>query len=294
MFRTCLAFALVFSLPSAIFPQTNAEQASKPAIAPVQPPRPHSMDTTQIPDSVKTSVSNTIDSAQASAKLVDSAKAASESDTSVASKALSAPSVMAPESKPAPPEITDLRLINDPPLIAKEYGFGILGSVVAGALGFYIGSGIETAIVGESKAHKGTLTFTGIRYDNFKGAFWGGASGMVLGSALTTYFIGQTEEEDGGFFGTLLGTAMAAGGALYVSHLIGVNDEIDWKPFVPLLALPSLGGTLGFNVTRWLSDRKRDSIVGGQASVYLHPPRVAWSPGPNGDRLEISALNLTF
>src|SRR4051812_29295048 len=47
----------------------------------------------------------------------------------------------------------DFRLINDPPLVAREYGFGILGSLVAGTLGFYIGSGIETAITSESRAH---------------------------------------------------------------------------------------------------------------------------------------------
>lgn len=299
MFRTCLAFAFVLSLATAAFPQTNAEKVSKPAVAPVQPPRPNPKDTTQIPDSVKSTVTNAIDEAQAPAPAtgLDSAKAAAASDSSFGpdtSAASKASSVMVPESKPSRPDVADLRLFNDPPLIAKEYGFGILGSVVAGALGFYIGSGIETAIVGESKAHKGTLTFTGIRYDNFKGAFWGGASGMVLGSALTTYFVGQTDEENGGFFATLAGTAAAAGGALYVAHLIGVNDDIDWKPFVPLLAIPSLGGTLGFNLSRWFSDRKRESVVSGQASVYLHPPRLGWSPGPDGDRLEISALNMTF
>ena len=77
------------------------------------------------------------------------------------------------EFKRDPP---DRRLFNDPRLAAKEYGAGILGSVVAGTLCFYIGSGIETAIVGETDAHKGTLKFTGIRYDNYKGAFWGGAT----------------------------------------------------------------------------------------------------------------------
>ncbi|HKP97049.1 MAG TPA: hypothetical protein VJ385_14960, partial [Fibrobacteria bacterium] len=178
--------------------------------------------------------------------------------------------------------------------IAKEYGFGILGSLVAGSLGFFIGSGIETAIEGESKAHKGTLKFTGIRYDDFQGAFWGGATGIVLGSALTTYFIGQTEEEDGGFFLTLAGTAAASAGAFYIAHLAGSNDDVDWKPFIPLLAIPSLGGTLGFNVSRWFNDRKREKVVGHEASVWLHPPGLAWGRTEGGDRLEVRALNLTF
>jgi hypothetical protein len=179
-------------------------------------------------------------------------------------------------------------------LIGREYGFGILGSVVAGTLCFYIGSGIETAIVGERRAHKGTLTFTGIRYDNYKGAFWGGATGMVLGSALTTYFTGQTDEEDGGFLATLAGTTAAAAGAFYLASLMGVNDDIDWKPFMPLLAIPSLGGTLGFNLSRWYHDHQREKVVGKEAGVRLHAPTLAWGIGPGGERVQFSALRLTF
>ncbi len=196
------------------------------------------------------------------------------------------------EPKRAP---RDIRLINDVPLIAREYGFGILGSVVAGTLGFFIGSGIETAIVGDSSAHKGTLGFTGIRYDNNYGAFWGGASGLLLGSAFTTYFVGETEEEDGGLFPTLFGTAVATGGALAIASWMGVNDEINWTPFIPLLAVPSIGGTLGFNVSRWFHDRKRERVVGKEASVHVHPPTIGWMPvRGGGDRLVVQALNLTF
>jgi hypothetical protein len=236
------------------------------------------------------------------AKPMDTAQAAAPavpaSDTvptpTVEAAAPASTEIVAETPKRLPP---DLRLFNGPPLIAKEYGLGILGSVVAGALGFYIGSGIETAIEGESQAHQGTLSFTGIRYDNFYGAFYGGATGMILGSALTTYFIGQTDEEDGGFLMTVLGTTAAAGGAFYVAHLMGVNDDIDWKPFIPLLAIPSMGGTLGFNVSRWWSDHKRESTVGKEskeAAIWLHPPRIAWGRDAGGDRLEVRALNLTF
>jgi hypothetical protein len=195
------------------------------------------------------------------------------------------------EPKRIPP---DLRLMNDPPLIGREYGFGILGSAVAGTLGFFIGSGLETAIVGESRAHKGTLSFTGIRYDDFKGAFWGGSVGMVVGSALTIYFTGQTQEEDGGLFATLAGTTAAAAGAFYLASLMGVNDDVDWKPFMPLLVIPSLGGTLGFNVSRWFHDREREEVVGKEAGLRLHAPTVAWGMGPRGERVEIQGLRLTF
>lgn len=272
-------------------------------------------DAQAIADSLRAvkSASGTVDSAKAagspapiaadSAKALDTAKSAAASVGPSAPGADSVPAPTVEAAAPASTEIVaeapkrlppDLRLFNDPPLIAKEYGFGILGSVVAGALGFYIGSGIETAIEGESRAHQGTLSFTGIRYDNFYGAFYGGATGMILGSALTTYFVGQTDEENGGFFMTVLGTAAATGGAFYVAHLMGVNDDIDWKPFIPLLAIPSLGGTLGFNVSRLWRDHRRETTVGKEASVWLHPPRVAWGRDAGGDRLEISAFNLTF
>lgn len=244
-------------------PQTRAADSAK-AAAPVPAP-------------VTPSVAP--DSAKGRAAIADSSKAPADLLE------------VKPEPKRIPP---DIRLFNDPPLIGREYGFGILGSVVASTLGFFIGSGLETAIVGEADAHKGTLSFTGIRYDNFKGAFWGGATGMVLGSTLTTYFTGQTEEEDGGVFATLVGTTAAAAGAFYLASLAGVNDEIDWKPFIPLLAVPSLGGTLGFNVSRWLHDRKREEVISKEAAVRLHAPSLALGFGPRGERVEISALRLTF
>lgn len=227
-----------------------------------------------------------------------SAPAASAADT--AAKAAAATDTIKPpedilQAKAAPKRAPqDLTLFNDPPLIGREYGFGLLGSVVAGTLCFYIGSGIETAIVGERRAHKGTLAFTGIRYDNFKGAFWGGSAGMVLGSALTTYFTGQVDEEDGGFFATLAGTTAAAAGAFYLASLMGVNDDIDWKPFLPLIAIPSIGGTLGFNLSRWFHDHEREKVVGGEAAVRLHAPGLAWGIGPGGERVELKALRLTF
>lgn len=224
------------------------------------------------------------------------AEAAADSSAKAAAPRAENPQSDLLVAKAATPERQpqDLRLFNDPPLIAREYGLGILGSLVAGTLGFYIGSGLETAIVGESKAHKGTLAFTGIRYDNFQGAFWGGATGLVLGSALTTYFTGQTDEENGGFFATLLGTTAAAAGAFWAASLIGVNDDIDWKPFLPLLALPSAGGTLGFNVSRWFSDRARERAIGKEAAVRWHAPSLAWGYGSGGERVELRALRLTF
>ncbi len=188
----------------------------------------------------------------------------------------------------------DFRIFRDPPLLLREYGFGMAGSIVAGALSFYIGSGIESAIY-SSAAHKGTLTFTGIRYDNYFGAFYGGSAGILLGSALTTYFVGQTDEEDGGFWPTLLGAAVTTSGALALASWMGVNDEIGMVPFIPLLAVPSLGGVLGFNVSRMFHDRKREGTIGGQTGLHLLPPRFGWTRSPSdGDRLLFQAINLRF
>lgn len=192
----------------------------------------------------------------------------------------------------------DFKLINDRPLIIREYGFGILGSIVTGTLGFFIGSGIETAISGEEDSHKGTLGFTGIRYDNQYGAFWGGATGLLMGSAFTTYFIGETDEEEGSLLPTLLGTAVATGGALALASWMGVNDDINWTPFIPLLAVPSIGGTLGFNLSRLYNDHKREKMVGNgsaTSSLQFHSPSFGFSPvAGGGERLVVRALHLTF
>jgi hypothetical protein len=178
--------------------------------------------------------------------------------------------------------------------VGREYLFGVVGQTVAGALGFFIGSAIETAIAGDEDAHKGTLSFTGIRYDNFYGAFWGGTLGGLAGSSLAVYFTGQSDEEDGGFWWTTIGTAAAGAGGLYVAHLMGVNDDVDWKPFIPLLAIPTAGGVLGFNVSRWFSDRKRVRIMGPDTGVRIHPPRLALGWDGQGERVQLQALNLTF
>lgn len=334
MFRAFLAIAFVLSATVGFSQTNSDKVSQMPGVSQAPPVSAKQVkDSTLAADSAKAQKARRKSKAKAKAAAADSLKAvkAAATDSAIAAgKGLPAaapmtatpakPSPAADSAKTAAPAARaaadtvslpasesadataasiqrapqDLRLFNDPQLVGKEYGFGILGSVVAGALGFYIGSGLETAFEGEAKAHKGTLSFSGIRFDNYKGAFWGGASGMILGSALTTYFIGQTDEEDGGLFLTLAGTAAAGAGALYIAHLAGVNDGIDWKPFIPLLAIPSLGGTLGFNVSRWFSDHKREEIVGHQASVWLHAPGLAWGRSEGGDRLEVRALNLTF
>lgn len=201
---------------------------------------------------------------------------------------------MAPVAVLPPPNPTSRALFPDYGLVGRQYAFGIVGQAVAGALGFFIGSAIETAIEGEEEAHKGTLSFTGIRYDNFYGAFWGASTGGLFGSSLATYFTGQSDEDDGGFFWTMVGTGIAGAGACYAATLMGVNDDVDWTPFIPLLAIPTAGGVVGFHVSRWFSDRKRERIMGPDAGLTLHPPRLAWSPAPGGDRFHFQALNLSF
>ena len=189
----------------------------------------------------------------------------------------------------------DFRIFNDRALIGREYGFGMAGSLVAGALGFYIGSGIETAISGSKEAHQGTLEFSGIRYDNYYGAFWGGSTGLLFGSAFTTYFIGQSDEDDGYLYPTILGAALATGGALAIASWMGVNDDIGWTPFIPLLAIPSLGGVAGFNISRWFSDHKREKAVNPTADVHILAPRFGWTHSHDaGDGFIVQALNLSF
>lgn len=282
MRNLCLVFAFSSSLALAAEPgpmKEGAKTVPDSTLPQVVAPAPASQET---PESLDTTTGAL--TSQDSGSAADS-NAVAGSDTV---KAVRSASAVLP---PAPPSRA---LFPDASLAAREYVFGILGQTLAGALGFFIGSAIETAISGEDEAHKGTLSFTGIRYDNFYGAFWGGSMGALMGSSLTVYFTGQSDEEDGGLFWTLTGTALAGAGALYAAHLMGVNDDVDWKPFLPLLAIPSLGGVAGFNISRWFSDRKRESIMGPDAGLTLYPPRLAWGRTAEGDRFHLQALNLGF
>lgn len=298
MRNLCLVFAFTSSLALAAGPTPSKEAAktvpdtiaqkpvspvAAPAVAPASPAEvaPSAPDTST--SAASTPPPETLDTAAAS---VAQDSGAAQDSNSVASNKLSVATL--------PPPPPNRALFPDVSLAAREYVFGALGQTVAGALGFFIGSAIETAIAGDEDAHKGTLSFTGIRYDNFYGAFWGGTMGALMGSSLTVYFTGQSDEEDGGLFWTMAGTALAGAGALYGAHLLGVNDDVDWKPFLPLLAVPSLGGVAGFNISRWFSDRRRESIMGPDAGLTLYPPRLAWGRTAEGDHFHLQAINLGF
>lgn len=239
----------------------------------------------------------------APAESLETGKAQGAGDTTSASPGAStvppaaAAAATAPDATQAaaePPVRSSRALFQDYSLVARQYAFGVAAEAVAGALGFFIGSAVETAFVGEEDAHKGTLSFTEIRYDNFSGAFWGASIAGFFGSALTVYFTGQSDEEEGGFFWTLVGTALAGAGALYVADLMGAEEDPDWKPFVPLLAIPTAGGILGFSTSRWFSDRKRESIMGPDAGLRLHAPTLGMNFTPDGERIQLQALNLSF
>lgn len=308
MRNLCLVFAFTSSLALAAgpasskvgaktVPDSTAKGADPAAVAPAVPAQPAvapsgaAAPALAAPVPAQAPVASP-DTAAATATAAPADSGAAPDSGAAAKAAPEAPSRPAVAVLPPPPP--DQRLFPDASLVAREYLFGVVGQTVAGALGFFIGSAIETAIAGEEEAHKGTLSFKGIRYDNFYGAFWGGTVGGLMGSSLTVYFTGQSDEEDGGFLWTLTGTALAGAGALYAAHLMGVNDDVDWKPFLPLLAIPTLGGVAGFNVSRWFSDRKRESIMGPDAGLTLYPPRLAWGRTAEGDRFHLQALNLGF
>ena len=186
----------------------------------------------------------------------------------------------------------------DRPLLARQYGFGVLSGLVAGALGFYIGNAFEGAIFG-GDSHKGYLNFTGIRYEHNRGPFWGGGTGLYLGSALTVYFMGEMDEEQGSLWWTLAGGAVTTAAAFVLADAAGVQEERGLLPFVPLLTLPSAGALTGYHVSRWFNDKKRRELTEEPApkasGVMVHPPRVGMLPAREGGMvMRIDALNLTF
>ena len=280
MRNLCLVFVLAFLQVPALVSAAEPAAPGTDTTASVSQPAPDSAKV--VPDTTSPAVSAPETPApSAPAAPPDAASAVAATSTAAAA----AKDIQQPSSR---------ALFQDYGLVSQQYLFGVAAQVVAGTLGFFIGSGLETAISGEEEAHQGTLSFTGIRYDNFYGAFWGASIGGFVGSSLAIYFTGQSNEEDGGYFWTLFGTALAGSGALYLADLMGVEDEVDWKPFIPLLAIPSAGGVVGFSVSRWFSDRKRESIMGPDAGIRVHLPRLAMALTPDGERFQLQALNLSF
>ena len=182
----------------------------------------------------------------------------------------------------------------DHPLILRQYGFGIAGSIVAGALGFYIGNAFEGALYSHN-SREGYLSFTGIRFDYQRGPFWGGGAGILLGGSLTAFFVGETDEEEGSILWTVLGGAATTALAFAVADLAGVQKagEHHVVPFIPLLILPTTGAVTGYQVSRWFNDKKRHKITEPSATLLL-PPRLAIAPRPDGMALRLDAINLSF
>jgi len=193
----------------------------------------------------------------------------------------------------------DNSVFYDKPLVARQYGLGVVSGLLAGALGFYIGNAFEGAIFG-GDSHKGYLNFTGIRYEHNRGPFWGGGSGLYLGSALAVYFVGETDEEQGNLWWTLAGGAVTTAAAFALADMAGVQEERGLLPFVPLLALPAVGSVTGYHVSRWFNDKKRrelteDANPPKASGMMLHPPRVGMAPAREGGMvMRLDALNLTF
>jgi hypothetical protein len=199
--------------------------------------------------------------------------------------------ISSPTSSPMADSTPSLRVFNDQTLALKEYGFGALGGVVSGALCFYIGSGLESAFMG-SRAKNGTLEFTGIRYDHFHGAFYGGAAGLWLGSALTAYFVGAVDEEDGSTLWTLVGGATTTALAMGVASALGANDRIDWPALIPLATLPATGAMVSFNVSRYFRDKHRLEKTG--TATGWQPPRFNLAYQDNAPAYRLDALRWTF
>ncbi len=201
------------------------------------------------------------------------------------------------EFKPAPMPVVwnapDNPVFYDHGLMLKQYGFGVLGSAVAGMLGFYIGNAFESAIF-HSDAHQGYLSFTGIRFEYKRGPFWGGGTGMLGGSILTSYFIGESDEEQGSIFWTIVGGTATSAAAFALADWAGVQKERGLVAFIPLLTVPTTGAVAGYHISRWFNDKKRRKITEPASGALLLPPRLGFAPQPDGLALKLDAVNVRF
>ncbi len=211
------------------------------------------LDTTEVPQSQAAEGEGELPESED--EIEESQTGASESeavreDTAASTQAGQAPAqALTPGQQPA--------FFSEPGLISQKLGFSALGTAALGAISFYSGAGIE-ALVLDDPDRFGRLNFRGVRYNNFSGAFNGGAIGMALGSGLITYWVGQANEEDGGFWMTLAGSSLGTVAALAIANYTDVEEELTWVPFVPFLTLPPAGALLGFSWSRWLRDKERN------------------------------------
>ena len=197
----------------------------------------------------------------------------------------------------------DNPIFYDHPLLLRQYGFGVLGGTLAGALGFYIGNAFE-GLIFSGHSRKGYLSFSGVRYEHSRrilgvpagGPFLGGTLGMWVGSGLTAFFMGDTEEEQGSIWWTMAGGALTTTAALMLADAAGVQHDRGMLPFIPLVLVPSTGAVAGYQISRWFEDKKRRAITepSSSTSPVLYPPRVGMIPEINGMILHVDALNLTF
>jgi hypothetical protein len=183
----------------------------------------------------------------------------------------------------------------DKSLMLQQYGFGVAANLVAGALGFFIGSGIESAIY-DDRAAQGTLKWSGVRYDHLHGAFYGSSAGVLLGSAMTVYFVGETDEEHGSFWATLAAGAVTTWAAYAVADLMGVQEKVSFAHFAPLLVIPSSGALAGFHLSRYWMDQKRHQEVEMKTTSNWHweAPRLSLGLNDGEPSTRLDLLSLRF
>lgn len=74
--------------------------------------------------------------------------------------------------------------------------------------------------------------------------------GMTIGSSLGVYSIGTVGNETGSYGATFLGSVVATGMAIMLITAVEKNSPSEWIGWIGLFTLPTLGGVMGFNLTR--------------------------------------------
>lgn len=135
---------------------------------------------------------------------------------------------------------------NMPPLdsekVTKEFLLGGLLGLSGAAFMGYSGETLDLIILDNQSDVIGL------------GPFVGASAGYIIGAATGVYVIGDTGNETGSFLASILGATAGIGtflGLLRAMDIIGV--EMKYAEDIGQLALlvaPSLGATIGFNLTR--------------------------------------------
>ena len=178
------------------------------------------------------------------------------------------------------------RLQLRPPLVARQIvgqvGFGLIGGVVGSVAGGMFGAGVWAVQAGQvrcsSASQQTAESQCSLEEGGLRAAFVIGAVLFeVFGTAGGVYMAGDTHEQTGDYWPTVIGSSTGAGVGLLGVLIWGLESI---PGIASMLVLPSAAAAVGFNQSRrWRASGEPIGLFEyDDGSVQLSVPSVAVAP----------------